>query len=237
MQVADRELVACKQCQNNFLAYPIWVLGDRFITEICDACARKNRVKRTPSLLKDWKSVCPPDYMTIEEGGRTDLNRLLSAGPKVSEVMNWRPDEIRSMIVYSAGSGLMKTRAVWRCIKGIVDNRSINIEAMNGQEFETHYSFALRSGNEQGFFKRMKNCFIFFVDDIDKSAWNRKVKAAFFDVFKSRCEFGKTMILTTNQCGKQWMQGFMNDEYGEPIIRRIRQYFHQIEIESTNEPS
>ena len=239
MKLAERELVTCKQCNNKFMSYPMWVVGDRFISELCDKCAASNAAPESKEwgLKNRWPSLCPYDYLTLEEGGPTDLTRLNSAGPKVKEVMDWRPSEIRSLIVYSAGSGMMKTRAVWRCIKALVQDKVPDVVAINGQEFETRYSFALRTGAEADFFKRMKNCFIFFVDDIDKSAWNRKVKAAFFDVFKSRCEFGKISIMTTNQRGKEWMQGFMSDEYGEPIIRRIRQYFHQIEIESINDPS
>lgn len=228
----------CLECGEEFETRPVWVMGEPVFQKRCEPCVDSLKAERDKahsySKLKDfdkkWKLICPPEFRTIEEGGKTDPEILKTGGKGVEDVINWKPGDKSSVAIYSAKSGTMKTRSAWRLINRLMKERSYNLIATSGPEFEQDLREKSKTSMEIEWIQKCKNAEIFFVDDIDKACWSRWGKSVFFSILKSRCEYDKTCIITTNQTGGQWQQTFVQDEFGEPIVRRMNNYFDVIQL-------
>lgn len=231
----------CLECKNEFEVNPVWIAGKPVYQQRCDSCVNAIRKKTAEELElvernvleTRWRNLCPPEFRTIEEGGKTDMNILLGAGDGVKKVMDWKPKTRASIAIYSKESGTMKTRAAWRLIKKFFMTTT-NLIAISGPEFEQTLRERASVGDEVGWIHRCRDAEIFFVDDIDKACWSRWAKSAFFSILKARCEYDKMNIITTNQTGAEWERTFLVDKFGnpdefsDPIIRRINNHFEVV---------
>jgi DNA replication protein DnaC len=233
----ERVAAFCETCEQPFKAAvmrspfnPSKVL---FTQRHCDPCcnseverrskaeAEADRKARAAERDAHWQRVCPMEFRTLEEGGRTDLARLLREQKHAREIME-HPLTGQGLVA-RGDSGTGKTRAVWRLLRRFHDAGRY-VRALTSGEFDRQARDAGGRFTLTEWVERMVETDVLFIDDLGKAPWTPATVGLFFDVLDERYRAGRSMFLTTNLSGQKLVtQLRIGKDIGDPMLRRIRE--------------
>jgi len=234
---SERVPAVCETCQVSFNAAvmrspfdPFQVL---FTQRHCEACcasevarrctaeAEADRKARIDEREAHWQRVCPLEFRTTEEGGRTDLARLLREQGHAAEIIAHPLDG--QGLVARGDSGTGKTRAVWRLLRRYHDAGRY-IRAMTSGEFDRQARDAGGKFTLTEWVKKLVDADVLFVDDLGKAPWTPATVGLFFDVLDERYKAGRVMVMTSNLSGPKLVHQLrIGKDIADPMLRRIRE--------------
>jgi hypothetical protein len=229
----ERETRSCETCGASFEAAILASLGARIAARHCPACVERRALRlereqqqrtvraRPPGPEERWAALCPPEFRTLTEGGRTDPARLARECPALPRILAWRGGE-RGLLLCGP-TGRSKTRAVWRLLRRLFDSGQA-FEAHTAGEFGRSYADAAGAYRATAWFDRLTTVDALFLDDLGKAAWSEAVRAVFFDVVDKRTRTGRALLVTTNDDGETLASRFPDPHLSDPLIRRLREY-------------
>lgn len=229
---AEREARDCGTCGKPFQAIVVQCLGARIVAMHCPSCVQiheADQAKRkadfaaapAPSAEDRWAKLCPHEFRTLAEGGRTDVERLSAECPEFFRITGWKYGGLG--LVLRGTSGLCKTRTMWRLLRRLFDEGR-SLEALTAGEFGRSYADAAGRYEATAWFDRMTSVDVLFVDDLGKASWSEAVRAVFFDVIDKRMRTGLPLLVTTNDDGKQIAAKMGDPNFGDPLVRRLRDF-------------
>ena len=177
-----------------------------------------------------WEALCPMEFRTTEEGGRTDVGRLLGEFPILQQVI--QHDLPSQGLIVRGKSGHGKTRAVWRLLRrSFVDGK--RIRAMASGEFDRQARDAGGKFTLTEFVDRLIEADVLFLDDLGKAPWTPATVGIWFDVLDGRYRHGRPIVVTTNLDGAALVKQLrIGPDIGEPMLRRMRETTRQIVIKN-----
>lgn len=211
----------------------------------CNACCSREVARRQlleAKLSQDsqraereayWAKICPIEFRTLEEGGRTDLARLIKDQPKAAEIINHpsKPTDEPGMII-RGDSGTCKSRAVWRYLRRAVD-RGQSVRALTSGEFDRQARDAAGKFYLSEWVDKLIDVDVLFLDDLGKAPWTPATVGHWFEVIDGRYRHGKGTIITTNLTGESLVaQLSIGKDIAEPMLRRIRERCKQIIVKT-----
>jgi DNA replication protein DnaC len=229
----EREGRDCETCGRAFSARVIRCLGAKIVARHCGPCVERHEAeeerrraaeraaRRRPSESERWAALCPPEFRTIAEGGRTDEARLQRECALLARVLAWRYGE-RGLILQGT-TGRCKTRALWRLLRRLF-GEGRQIVVLTAGELGRSYADAAGRYESSAWFERMTTVDVLCVDDLGKGCWSEAVRAAFFDVVDKRMRHGLPLLVTTNDDGAQIAERMRDVNLGDPLVRRLREF-------------
>src|SRR5262245_57262499 len=109
----------CLKCGLEFQAHRMQLYDRVFIASCCDQCADLRDSRAT-----EWCLLCPFEYRldgNKEGGGHTRLERMDHENPNWRKVLDWQYGSKGLLI--RGETGRLKTRAMWRLIRQLFDQR------------------------------------------------------------------------------------------------------------------
>ena len=233
----ERVAAFCETCEKPFKAAvmrspfnPAKVL---FTQRHCEPCiatltartiqadAEAERKARNAERDAYWQKVCPMEFRTLEEGGRTDLARLLREQPTAREIMEHHLNGLG--LVARGDSGTGKTRSIWRLLRRFHEAGK-GVKALSSGEFDRQARDAGGKFTLTEWVERLVEADVLFLDDLGKAPWTPTTVGLFFDVLDERYRAGRSMFITTNLSGDKLVaQLRIGKDIGEPLLRRIRE--------------
>lgn len=228
----ERELRDCETCRAPFRAIVVHCLGARIVGRHCTRCVdlhKADQAKRAasfepkpaPTADDRWTRICPKEFRTLAEGGRTDMERLTATCPEFYRITGWRYSERGLML--RGTTGLCKTRAMWRLLRRLFDEGH-TLEVLTAGELGRSYADAAGRYEGNAWFDRMSTVAVLCVDDLGKGSWSEAVRAVFFDLVDKRTRNGLPLLVTTNDDGGQISEKMRELNLGDPLVRRLREY-------------
>lgn len=227
----------CETCQAQFNAAvmrsPFPPRNVLFTQRHCEPCcssevarrskaeAESDRKARMAERDAHWHRICPLEFRTTEEGGRTDLARLLREQRHADAIIRHPLDG--QGLVARGSSGTGKTRAVWRLLRRYHDAGRY-IRAMTSGEFDRQARDAGGKFTLTDWVAKLVEADVLFVDDLGKAPWTPATVGLFFDVLDERYKAGRVIVMTTNLSGPKLVaQLRIGQDIAEPMLRRIRE--------------
>ena len=213
-----------------------------FQARYCDPCIISKRAhehqrewdeqqaERQRARREAWEALCPMEFRTTEEGGRTDVGRLLGEFPILQQVI--QHDLPSQGLIVRGKSGHGKTRAVWRLLRrSFVDGK--RIRAMASGEFDRQARDAGGKFTLTEFVDRLIEADVLFLDDLGKAPWTPATVGIWFDVLDGRYREGRPIVVTTNLDGAALCKQLrIGPDIGEPMLRRMRETTRQIVVKT-----
>lgn len=213
-----------------------------FQARFCDPCVIAKRAneqqrewdqeqaERQAARRKAWEATCPMEFRTIDEGGRTDVARLLSEFPTLREVIDHNLEDQGLIVRGKSGSG--KTRATFRLLRRRFDAGK-RIRAVASGEFDRQARDAGGKFTLTEFVDRLIEADVLFIDDLGKAPWTPATVGIWFDVLDGRYREGRPIVVTTNLDGAALVKQLrIGPDIGEPMLRRMRETTRQIVIKT-----
>ena len=233
----ERITATCQTCRQVFqagvLRSPFPPFGLLACQRHCDSCvasetARQSvleadRVSRQRNEAKNafWRQSCPEEFRTIEEGGKTDAERLLRDCPKAGELIGHALDG--QGLIARGDSGTGKTRAMWRHLRRHHD-AGRRIVALSSGAFDRQARDAAGQFRLSEWFDRLAGVDVFFLDDLGKAPWTATTVGHFFELVDERTKHGRRIFLTTNLDGLAFAaQMKLGKDISAPLFRRLRE--------------
>ena len=237
----------CPVCRKDFQAAvmrsPFNPAKVIFQARYCDPCIQAKHAddarreweaeqsERQRSRREAWEKMCSLEFRTIEEGGRTDIARLLTEFPGLRQVIDH--DLTAQGIIVRGKSGHGKTRAVWRLLRRSFDAGK-RIRAMASGEFDRQARDAGGTFTLTEWVDRLVAADVLFIDDLGKAPWTPATVGLWFDVLDGRYREGRPIVVTTNLDGSALVKQLrIGPDIGEPMLRRMRETTKQIVIKTT----
>lgn len=184
---------------------------------LCEPCGRKQveqyeaaRASEERAALEAkrdarWLEICPLEYRTASERGRTDEDRLSKAliTTPDGQVVPWKELSLQGggSIWLAGASGTMKTRIAWRlCRRGFDAGKAIH--AFTPWSFHAALSTQTGLFRTEEWMRELTTSGVFFMDDIGKTEFSPSGAAALFELVEQRTSHGKPMIFTSNHSRK-----------------------------------
>jgi hypothetical protein len=213
-----------------------------FQARYCDPCIinrqsierekewEQNQSERQRARREAWDALCPMEFRTTDEGGRTDVGRLLGEFPILQQVI--QHDLPSQGLIVRGKSGHGKTRAVWRLLRrSFVDGK--RIRAMASGEFDRQARDAGGKFTLTEFVDRLIEADVLFLDDLGKAPWTPATVGIWFDVLDGRYRHGRPIVVTTNLDGAALVKQLrIGPDIGEPMLRRMRETTRQIVVKT-----
>lgn len=248
----ERIPATCPTCSQNFAALvvrspfnPDTVI---FTARYCDPCIQAKRTadharereafeaERERNRRAAWDQVCPLEFRTLEEGGRTDVARLLAEWPVLQRVLDHDLAAGQGMIVRGK-SGHGKTRAVWRLIRKAFDAGQ-KIRALASGDFDRQARDAGGTFTLTEWVDRLVAADVLFLDDLGKAPWTPATVGIWFDVLDGRYREGRPIVVTTNLDGAALCKQLrIGPDIGEPMLRRMRETTVQVVVKNSEKSS
>jgi DNA replication protein DnaC len=193
------------------------LLFDREIMpSACEACADKRDTRAC-----DWATLCPFEFrLRTESRGNTDLARMDAESPNWRKVLSWQFGH-RGLLVRGE-SGHCKTRAMWRLIRRLFDERR-KVIPLTAAQFDRQCRDAGGSFTLSEWFNRLATADVLFLDDLGKGSWTQGTEAQIFDLIDERTREGRPILATSNDTGAT-LAARLSQDRGEPLVRRLRDY-------------
>lgn len=241
----ERFPATCPTCGTSFLAAilrsPFEPSRIIYRARYCEPCATAQRAEaarqeseaaaaeRNRAKTDRWNALCPSEFRTLEEGGRTDVARLLREFPAVQTVIDHDFTTGEGLIVKGrTGSG--KSRAAWRLLRRAFD-RGKTLVALTSGEFDREARDAGGNFTLTAWVDRLAKADILFVDDLGKAPWTPATVGIWFDVLDGRYRDGRPIVVTTNLDGAALVtQLRIGPDLGEPMLRRMRETCRQVTV-------
>ena len=237
----------CPNCLQSFQAAVMRSPFDSgkvlFKARYCDPCIinrqsierekewKHDQSERQRARREAWDNLCPSEFKTIEEGGRTDTARLLTEFPVLQQVMEH--DLGSQGLIVRGKSGHGKTRAVWRLLRRSFEEGK-RIRAMASGEFDRQARDAGGNFTLTEFVDRLIKSDVLFIDDLGKAPWTPATVGIWFDVLDGRYRHNRQIVVTTNLDGAALVKQLrIGPDIGEPMLRRMRETTRQIVIKTT----
>lgn len=227
----------CRDCGNQFETHGYHLYGQtRLVPTVCNPCSELREAKQREQELQareaaerlrnqqremDWSKLCPLEFrLKSENDGKTDPARMDASQPEWRNMLAWKFGG-RGLIVRGV-SGRCKTRAVWRLLRKLWDDKK-GIAALTAAQFDRQCRDAAGSFTLTAWFNRLATVDVLFIDDLGKGAWTQSTEAQFFDLLDERTREGRPMIVTCNDDGES-LAARLSDDRAEPLVRRLREY-------------
>ena len=237
----------CPNCLQSFQAAVMRSPFDSgkvlFKARYCDPCItnrqaierdkewRQDQSERQRARREAWEDLCPMEFRTIEEGGRTDVGRLLGEFPMLQQVISH--DIFSQGLIVRGKSGHGKTRAVWRLLRRSFEDGK-RIRCLASGEFDRQARDAGGKFTLTEFVDRLIKADVLFLDDLGKAPWTAATVGIWFDVLDGRYREGRPIVVTTNLDGAALVKQLrIGPDIGEPMLRRMRETTLQIVIKTT----
>lgn len=215
-------------CMHPFIPDKIW-----FEQRNCDACCSREVARRDAFAAKldqdsrraereaYWAKICPVEFRTVEEGGKTDVARLLRDQPQANQVIG-HPIGEQGMVV-RGDSGTGKSRAVWRYLRRNLEAGK-SIRALTSGEFDRQARDAAGKFYLSEWADRLIDVDVLFLDDLGKAPWTPTTVGHWFEILDGRYRHGRCTVITTNLTGETLVsQLSIGKDIAVPMLRRIHE--------------
>lgn len=186
------------------------------------AAAEQAKARLMESSRRDeWTKLCPDEYRTIEEGGKTDVAMLTAlVKPTVRrKLQNWRGQ--RGLLL-AGESYVGKTRTAWRLVRRCWDD-GITIAAVTPGEFERQCRDAAGDFSLTEWFDGLANAGLLFMDDLGKGSWSQGTEANWFDLVEHRVRSNRPMLITTNEAADTLAVKMKRSDIAIPLVNRLKE--------------
>lgn len=242
-EIVDGKEIPCRRCRNPFLSRTMKFEAAGAVmmlsATICEPCAvieereqeesreryRQGVIRRQSDAREaQWAALCPVEFRTTTEGGKTEIARLEREAPKIHQLTAWAFGA-RGLIIRGK-TRRCKTRSTWRLLRRLwVDRKSII--ALTAARFDRECRDAAGNFTLSAWFDRLANVDVLFVDDLGKAEWTPATEASWFDLVDQRTRENRPIIITTNDDGAS-LQSRMSPQRAEAMIARLRDYCETI---------
>jgi DNA replication protein DnaC len=212
---AERTEATCLECGAKFTPRRMLLFDRVIIPSLCEPCADKRDAN-----MVTWLTICPYEFRTTKEGGNTRLEKMDAACPSWRGILDWKFSP-KGLLVRGV-SGRCKTRAMWRLLRRLFDERR-KIIALSSAQFDRQCRDAGGNFTLSAWFDRLATADVLFIDDLGKGSWTQNTEAQFFDLIDQRTREGRPILATTNDSGDS-LAARLSEDRGEPLIRRLRDY-------------
>lgn len=200
----------------------------------CPTCAAKVRAAieadtardKAKTLKYEWDAICPIEFRTIEEGGKTDVDRLRREQPLFDKVMAWQFGARGQLLLGPTGTG--KTRTAYRIGRRELE-AGRKFTAIKGARFGIEAVDRQMSNGFREWFDHLVRVPVLLVDDFGKGRFSDAVEQHWFGLIDERTENGRPIIVTTNASATE-LRARMSEDRGAPLIRRLVDYCEIIEL-------
>lgn len=242
-EIINGEVVPCRLCGNHFqsktLKLTAGAISMDLTSRICDACAEqeerdlaaskeRNRLAEIRRLQEareeSWQKLCPVEFRTVTECGKTDIVRLERESPKLPRLLEYQYGP-RGLIIRGK-TRKCKTRSTWRLLRKLWLDK-LSIAALTSAEFDRDCRDAAGNFNLSKWFERLAKVDVLFIDDLGKAQWTDATEAQWFDLVDRRTREHRPIIITTNEDGES-LKSRMTPERAEALIARLREYCDSI---------
>lgn len=223
----------CVMCKKTF-TYTV-IHGFTFAPGVCTPCGEQRErdeasaaaTAKANARATEWNELCPVEFRTIEEGGKTDLVRMAVDQPGNIEVLDWKYGARGLLLI--GPSGKCKTRIAWRLLRREWDSGR-KVKAMKAHRFGIEAVALQMSHGFREWFDELVEVPLLLIDDLGKGRLTDAVESHLFGLLDERSENGRPVIVTTNSNGKDLVDK-MSADRGEPIVRRLRDYCDVMTLE------
>lgn len=178
-----------------------------------------------------WLELCPANYR------KTDW-QLFEQYPKLNPTCahvaaTWWPRNDGMGLGLNGPSGIGKTRAMWEILKRLhFSGRKIvalDAIALEQAAADRHHSTVSENHAARRLIDRAKRAGILYLDDIGKEKATPSVAKVLHDVIETRTRDRLVTLWTSERDGVELALRFGLD-YGDGIVRRLREFSHIPEI-------
>lgn len=185
-----------------------------------------------------WAELCPLEYRTTEEHGRTDLACLAQATGVYAKDGNTTPVDaeslkgcfrLRPLLLIAGAPGTMKTRTAWRIARLFWNEKPRLIRCFSSWSFQASAQDASGTFNATNWMRGLETAPFLFLDDLGKAEWTANTHSAFFDLIERRTANWKPTLITTNETfdrireARQTHKSIAAQSTADGLIRRIRE--------------
>jgi DNA replication protein DnaC len=189
----------------------------------------ERRITHRKKRADEWNELCPREYRLTSEGeGETDLDRLKLECRQLDRILAWTYQR-RGLVIRSKASGMSKTRAAWRLLKKMWDEKR-TIAYYTAGAFQRRAQDAAGNYTITAWFEKLIVTDVVFLDDLGKGYWTENTEALWFDLVEQRTANHKPVIVTTNYTGDELIKG-SRSEATTYTIRRLRDYCEAIALD------
>lgn len=233
----------CKRCRNQFVSRTMKFTSGgiemSISATVCNACAeaedrereesrerfRQSEIRRLKEAREEsWRNLCPVEFRTTNEGGKTEIARLEQESPKLPKLLEYCFG--RRGLIIRGKTRKCKTRSTWRLLRNLwLDKRGII--ALTSAEFDRECRDAAGKFTMTQWFERLARVDMLFIDDLGKAHWTDATEAQWFDLVDRRTREHRPIIITTNEDGES-LKSRMTPERAEALIARLRDYCDSI---------
>jgi len=186
-----------------------------------DLIQQRNKAKESL-----WEQICPVEFRTTTEGGKTEIARLELSCKQLPDILAWQYGSTGLIVRGENRTG--KTRAVWRLMRKLFnDNKSI-VFITNG-EFERQCRDAGGGFTLTKWFNKLATVDVLFFDDLGKTPWSDATEGMWFDLVDTRTRDNRPFIITTNFTGAALSQK-MDVNRAAAVIGRLRDFCSTIVV-------
>lgn len=226
--IVKRQTVAsCHHCGCDFDTHEFMLSGQWLTPGCCNDCdakreqAKNASMSRERQLMEDWRRLCPAEYALTDE---TQLPRH-----QWGACRQWFANR------QTSGLGLLlagparksKTRCMWATLK-LLHMTGVKWECWLWSELLRKLAghFAVSSADADNFVTHMSCIPLLALDDLGHDVSNARAMDTLKALLEARTRCRLPTIITTNLNGVELKARY--GEMAEPIVGRIREFFHQV---------
>lgn len=237
---AETEQRACGTCGQVFAApvcrNPFDTSKVLAVSKHCPPCVEREKERMAKgealrraeaaeaAIASEWARICPEEYRSTLEGGRTVLGRLREEQNALEAILA-HPLGSRGLILRgSTGAG--KTRCMYRLLRlYFLSKPRPRIVAMSAGQFDRECRDAAGTFVLTEWFERLAKADVLFIDDIGKGKWTAATSGQFWELVDDRTKRGRPIFLTTNFSGDKLAEVLhLDGDTAEPLLRRLREH-------------
>lgn len=189
---------------------------------ICNRCSdlheqvkqEKMKLKRQEEKEAAWLEFCPPLFHD------TDPARLPQS--QLTKVLAWNYQPIGLLLHGCTDKG--KTRTAWLLVKKLwwEDVTIHEFSAMSFNRASADASGHFRSSEFVKALSSSRKKDLLFIDDLGKGKMTARAEQDLFEIFNTRLQQQKPVLVTTNYNGESLTKQF-SAETGGPFVRRLKE--------------
>lgn len=187
--------------------------SDGFYT-VCRSCWNNH-------LCHQFMQLCPPAYL------KTDPVRLPQK--QLTEVLDWKVGPQGLLMI--GDTGKTKTRCAWLLVKRLMTMQGISVMAFDATGLAHGLERRYRQEEDvHGWLDSICSAPVLFLDDFAKFKCTERIMMEVFGIVERRCAAELPIIATTNATGDEIVGMDKSDNWGTPLVRRLREFCNVVKF-------
>jgi len=156
----------------------------------------------------------------------TDLMLL----PAIKPYLDWQPDDTGKGLTIMGSTGKGKTRLTYLIFKNLLIEKGLDVIYFRPGEFVLQTGAAWMNNTIESLHSNLAKADLVIFDDLGKEKFTETRCMDFFTTVNNRMDNKKPIIFTTNYTGNELAARFVDKDFAEPFVRRIREATETINL-------